>query len=96
MSCCGNKKKTPFTQYSIVKAGESIIKHYTDPNYNAFSSQEEKDRRVEICNFCENLELFLTKKRCKVCLCFIEAKASLIEQTCPHPQGDRWLKEGSQ
>jgi len=92
MSCCGNKKTT-FTQYSIVKAGESIVKHYTDPNYNAFSSQEEKNRRIEICDQCENLELFFTKKRCKVCLCFIEAKASLIEQTCPHPKRDKWLKE---
>lgn len=96
MSCCGNKKKTPFTQYSIVKAGESIFRHYTDPNYNAFSSEEEKARRVGICEKCENLEFFFNKKRCKICTCFIEAKAALIEQTCPHPQGDRWQKEESQ
>ena len=91
MSCCRQNKK-PFTQYSIVEAGKSIIKHFMDPKYNAFSDAEEKKRRVEICVSCENKEEFFGKKRCKICLCFIEPKASLVDQTCPHPTGDKWLR----
>jgi hypothetical protein len=97
MSCCEeNKKSKPFTQYSIVEAGKSVIRHFVDPTYNAFIEEEEKNTRIKTCNSCENMEVFLSKKRCKVCLCFIEAKASLTDQTCPHPNGDKWLKEESQ
>lgn len=92
MDCC-NKNKKNFTDYSIVKAGKSIIKHYTDPAYNAFSEKEEKKRRMEICLECEMVENFLGKKRCKVCLCFIDPKTSLVDQTCPHPKNDKWLKK---
>ena len=95
MSCCRSEKK-PFTQYSIVKAGKSIFKHYTDPNYDAFSTEDEKLRRIEICDSCEKLEFFFDKKRCKECMCFIEAKASLIDQSCPHSTGNKWQKEKSQ
>jgi hypothetical protein len=97
MSCCEeNKKSKPFTQYSIVEAGKSVIRHFVDPTYNAFAEEDEKNTRIKTCNSCENMEVFFGKKRCKVCLCFIEAKASLIDQTCPHPNGDKWLKEESQ
>jgi hypothetical protein len=92
MSCCDNKYNGPFTKYSIIDAGKSIIKHFVDPTYNAFSSVEEKNKRISICDSCENKEEFLGKKRCKICLCFIEAKASLIDQICPHPNGDKWQK----
>jgi len=92
MSCCGGKK-TPFTKHSIVKAGVSVIKHFTDPTYNAFCTEEEKNDRVKVCETCENIEEFYDRPRCKVCLCFINAKASLKDQTCPHPNGDKWLKE---
>ena len=91
MSCCEHKE--PFTKYSIVEAGTSIIKHFVDPSYNAFSAPEEKKRRIEICLICDNKEKFLGKKRCKICLCFIEPKASLEDQFCPHPNGNRWLKK---
>lgn len=94
MSCCGGKK-APFTTYSIVEAGKSVIKHFTDPTYDAFSPEEEKVRRLKICGSCENLELFFGKKRCKICTCFVNAKASLIDQTCPHPEEDKWQKEKS-
>ena len=90
MSCCNEKYKGPFTKYSIVQAGQSLIKHFVDPTYNAFSSEEDKNKRLKACNSCENSEEFLGKKRCKICLCFTEAKASLVDQTCPHPNGDKW------
>lgn len=94
MSCCEDKnKKKPFTQFSIVEAGASVIRHFVDPTYNAFTDSEIKNKRIEICNNCENIEEFFSKKRCKICLCFIEAKASLVDQTCPHPKGDRWLRK---
>jgi hypothetical protein len=97
MSCCGNKKRTePFTQYSIIDAGKSVIRHFVDSKYDAFSPEDEKNKRVKACESCENMELFFGKKRCKICLCFIEAKASLIDQTCPHPKGNKWLDEESQ
>lgn len=94
MSCCGeNKKSKPFTQYSIIDAGKSVLRHFVDPTYDAFTVEEEKNKRIKACDSCENMELFFSKKRCKICLCFIEAKASLIDQTCPHPKGDKWQNE---
>jgi len=93
MSCCERQEKKPFTKYSIVEAGKSIIKHFVDPTYNAFVDEDTKKTRVKACSSCENKEEFFGKSRCKICLCFIEAKASLVEQTCPHPKGDKWLRE---
>jgi hypothetical protein len=94
MSCCEDKnKKKPFTQFSIVEAGTSVIRHFVDPTYNAFADKDIKNKRIKTCDSCENIEEFFSKKRCKICLCFIEAKASLIDQTCPHPEGDRWLRK---
>lgn len=97
MSCCeGRKKSEPFTRYSIVEAGKSIIRHFTDPTYDAFTNEEEKKMRLEACSSCENFDTFMGKKQCKICLCFLDAKASLVDQTCPHPQGDRWQRKESQ
>lgn len=92
MSCCNEKYSGPFTKYSIVQAGQSIIKHFVDPTYNAFSSEEDKNKRLETCDSCENLEEFFTKKRCSICLCFVDAKAALNDQVCPHPSGNKWQK----
>lgn len=89
MSCCGKKGK-PTTEHSLVKAGKSVIRHFTDPNYNAFSSDEEKKKRLKACGSCDKQETFMGKNRCQVCLCFVDAKASLVDQTCPHPNGNRW------
>jgi len=92
VECCPKKKK-PFTDYSIVKAGSSIIKHFTDPSYNAFVSEEEKERRLKICKSCDEIGEFLGKQRCNVCLCFVDAKTKLVDQDCPHPKGSKWQKE---
>ena len=90
MGCC-NDNKTYLTD-SLIQAGKSIIKHFTDPKYDAFVSSEIKEERLKICDSCEEQEMFLGKRRCKICLCFLEAKASLTDQTCPNPTGNRWLR----
>ena len=93
MSCCSQKEVKPFTEHSLVKAGKSIIKHMTNASYDAFVSEKEKMARVEICEACDQLESFLGKKRCKICLCFIDIKASLRDQSCPHKTGDKWQEK---
>lgn len=97
MGCCDGKRSKTFTQYSIVKAGKSLIKNFIDPTYNAFVDPQTKKTRLDACRKCEMLETFFNKERCKVCLCFIEPKSSLVDQSCPHPEIDKWQrKEESQ
>ena len=96
MSCCKENKFEAFTKHSLVKAAESIIKHMMSPHYDAFVGEETKIERMKICDDCEMKEKILGKKRCKVCSCFLEAKASLAEQDCPHPGGSKWHARTSQ
>lgn len=91
MSCCG-KKRANITD-SLIQAGRSVIKHFTNPKYDAFVSESVKEERLKVCDSCEEQELFFGKKRCKICLCFLDAKASLIDQTCPNPNGDKWPRK---
>lgn len=92
MKCCDDSRKKPFTKYSLLNAGISVIRHYIDPTYDAFTTQETKEKRLEECNKCENLGEFFGKKQCKICMCFIEPKSSLVDQDCPHPNGSKWQK----
>ncbi len=93
MSCCGNQQKKPFTESSLVDAGKSVIKHFTDPTYNAFVDDETKKIRLETCNSCEESDTFMGLSRCKICLCFLDAKTALVDQDCPHPNGSKWQKK---
>lgn len=93
MSCCKETEKKPFTTYSLEKAGKSLVRHFTDPMYNAFVEEEEKKERLKICEDCTEQEEFMLLKRCKICTCFLDAKASLIDQDCPHPSGNKWQKK---
>lgn len=93
MSCCEDKKFQPFSQSSLVKAGASVIKHFLDPSYDAFVEKSVKEERLKSCENCEMRDEFLGKKRCKVCSCYLEAKASLIEQDCPYPGGSKWQRK---
>ena len=95
MSCCPEKEKKPFTEYSLVKAGASIIKHFTDPTYDAFVEEDIKKERLKSCENCEELTEFFGKKQCKICSCFVNAKASLVDQDCPHPNGSKWQRKNS-
>ena len=89
MSCC-NQDQIPFTKYSILNAGVSVIRHYLDPTYDAFTPQDVKQVRLETCYECEELTSFMGKKQCKICKCFVEPKAALNDQICPYPKGRKW------
>jgi hypothetical protein len=89
MSCCQETKNKPFTEHSLVKAGKSLVRHFVDPSYDAFSGEDEKTKRLKACNSCEKLTDFMGKKQCSLCACFVEPKASLIDQECPHPE-NKW------
>lgn len=94
MSCnCGDegtRNKKTFVQKSIVKAGISIIKHFTNQEYDAFVTPEQKAARLAACENCELLRKKWGANRCGICKCFVEAKSSLKDQTCPHPKGSKW------
>ncbi len=90
MSCCPEREKKPFTEYSLVKAGKSIIKHFSDETYDAFVGQELKEERLKVCSGCEFQTEVFGLKNCKACSCFLDAKASLIEMDCEHPEGSKW------
>lgn len=92
MSCCNNNKKG-FFDNSLLDAGKSIVKYITDDSYDAFVSESEKESRMKICHECEQFDIFLNLKRCKICLCFLDAKTKLKDQSCPHPTGNKWLKK---
>jgi hypothetical protein len=88
MDCCN--KDYDFTKYSLVKAAKSVIKHFTTSNYNAFVSEEIKEYRLKMCKECDQISETLGKISCKQCGCFLEAKAKLVDQSCPHPKGNKW------
>jgi len=44
--------------------------------------------RVLICGGCEKLKWGV----CKVCGCPIVSKSRLLDEVCPHPDGDKWNK----
>lgn len=87
--CCGEKPE-PFTRYSLLHAGASVIRHFLDPTYDAFSPPEIKESRLQACQECDMIGDFFGKKQCQVCKCFIEPKSALIDQKCPHPKGSKW------
>jgi len=93
MSCCPDKKNKPFTEYSLVKATRSVIKHFTNSTYDAFVDDEVKKMRMEACNGCDQLREVFGLKNCKVCDCFVDAKSSLVEMDCEHPDGSKWRRE---
>ena len=89
---CPDQKRESLLKHSLIDAGKSIIKHFTNSSYDAFVSYEEKERRLKICEECENKIEFFGKKQCKICLCFINPKSSLKDQDCPHPEGNKWQR----
>jgi hypothetical protein len=44
-------------------------------------SEEEKNKRISICNSCEFL--FTPTRNCKKCGCFVDGKAVLAISDCP-------------
>lgn len=90
MSCCEENNPPKPTEHSLVQAGKSIIKHFTDVNYNAFLDEESQNARMEICKSCESITERLGSPVCGVCGCFLVAKVKLESQMCPHPNGNKW------
>ena len=45
-----------------------------------FVTEEEKDRRMEICKGCEHFRELTAQ--CKLCGCFLEAKTRLVGFNC--------------
>ncbi len=43
-------------------------------------------KRLAICTKCELRKGFF----CGVCGCVLNAKARLEDESCPHPDGDKW------
>ena len=75
---------------SISKVVTSAVKVVTIENYNPFVPKSESERRLEICRNCELHTMTLNKLRCKICGCFLGAKTTLKDQSCPHPDGPKW------
>lgn len=42
--------------------------------------------RIKICAKCDKRKGLV----CGICFCPIQAKARLLEEDCPHPDGDKW------
>jgi hypothetical protein len=46
-------------------------------------SEEEKTRRLSICDICPSLKRFAGQMQCGECGCFLKAKAGLNDMKCP-------------
>lgn len=55
-----------------------------------FSTPEEYERRLQICQKCPNYMKTLGIGRCKLCGCIMAVKAKLSEMKCPDK---RWEEE---
>jgi hypothetical protein len=89
---CEDEKKPNgfFTAKSLVSLGKSVINYVVNPRQSAFVTETELQSRLEACRHCEMLEESVGGSRCGICKCFVEMKAKLIDQECPHPDGSKW------
>ena len=100
MSCnCENdkRKRNDFSIAKAISSGStaimSAVKAFSLKDYNPMASKEVADDRMRICRECDNHILTLGKSRCNICGCFLKAKTSLKDQSCPHPEGPKWQEE---
>jgi hypothetical protein len=96
MGCNCNEKKG----FSLVEAATSIgsvvtsaVKTFTLKDYNPMTSPEVQAMRLNLCQECDYHTTVLNKSRCSICGCFLKAKTSLKDQSCPHPEGPKWQEE---
>lgn len=75
---------------SVTSAVKSIVKAAVVKDYTPFVDEATKTSRLEICKSCEHCMTTLKKPMCKVCGCFLNYKTSLRDQSCPHPDGEKW------
>lgn len=94
MACNCKDDEQPFSLHkavtSFTSAVKSIVKTVVNPGFDPFVDEVTKAQRLEICKSCEHYTSSLNKPRCKICGCFLNYKTSLKEQSCPHPEGEKW------
>lgn len=86
--CNCNKSYSPLQ--NLVNATGDVIKGFVDNKFDPYVTSDIKQKRLNICKDCDKLTSFLGKDQCSICYCFIEPKTSLINQSCPHPDGPKW------
>lgn len=65
----------------IIEQAKQVVKEYTVHIVNGaeYVTEEEKHSRLDICGQCEHFEA----AQCKLCTCFMNAKAELKTAKCP-------------
>lgn len=76
---------------SIFQQGTNLAKALFKQTIQLFpqTNQDEYEERLQICEHCDRRS---DNWRCLECGCFIESKAHLKTETCPHKDGDKWPK----
>jgi hypothetical protein len=95
MSCdCerGNFSAVEFAK-SIGRVVNTGLKTAFVLDYDPLVSEEIQQKRLEACRACDKHTVTMGKLRCTVCGCFLQAKTSLKDQVCPHPDGPKWQQE---
>ena len=69
------------------KMAESIASYVARLSPEECVTDEEYERRLNICSECADLMGGLT---CSHCGCFVLARAKKRQQDCPKPGGSRW------
>ena len=82
MCNCDNNFSHVEAAKSVSSAVKTVFKTVTT-FYNPIAPPDLKKERMKICIDCEAMTLFLGKKRCGICSCFVDPKTSLIDQSCP-------------
>ncbi len=83
MSDTNNNQEFP----SITEQGRNLIQMIKDSAADALSgndilvSNDEKERRYDICQACESFDRL--RKRCRECGCFMQHKTALSSAKCP-------------
>lgn len=95
MSC--NCEGNNFSLVEFAKSAGRVVKTGLKMafvlDYDPLVSKEIQEKRLELCRNCDKHTVTLEKLRCTVCTCFLQAKTSLKDQECPHPDGPKWQKE---
>ena len=86
----GFKRKLPSLKEQMKGVSQAAIDSFN--NFKVGNevrvSEEEKERRLDICGTCELYDA--TRKKCTKCGCNMPWKTALASAHCPHPDGDKW------
>jgi hypothetical protein len=91
---CGCEGQTFKIKAPVIEQSGNGIQRIASINYSEHTphtDSETQEHRLEICRSCEFYTKILNKDRCSYGDgSFLRAKVSLIDQTCPHPEGAKW------